>query len=492
MSEVFELINTLSKGEKKIVRIRAERNKKSGGSAYLTLFDIYLSLKVYDKKVLKEKAINAGIKQLPVLKMRLFTFILSSIRSSYVSHRKIHEVRELMDYSNILTEKNLFESSKKILLKAKKIVLKYEMLRELAEINDKLKTVSVLSNDLKSLHTYIESKNTESREALKRIQLIEEYDSIIYETKYYLIQNYIYGVEYDKEQTKIIRQNMNILGAFPEINHPIIEIKTNQIWSFIHLAEGNFSQSIDCRIRSIELLKANKHKIEDDPVDWLYNQTLLIITLYMDKRYEETNEEAKKFEETINGLTLDKSNKRLIQAVYSTIFMIKLNDFISRKEFIEGEKYLDHVNEVFKDGFEGLDFNNQQVIVFNMMYVYIGSGNYKEALKKVNHLLNHNYKKVRLDIQVYTRLVNIIIHFELANYRLIENLADSALRFIKSVKHITKFEKLFLNYAKNHLSFGKNADAAKEFHSKILKLENNSFQDYFDFENWTSSLIDKK
>ncbi len=484
MSHVFDLVKSLSKGEKKIIRVKAEQNKKGDSSAYLTLFDIYTSMERYDKDEFKRKVDEAGIKQIAILKMRLQEFILSSIRPAYASRRKVYEVRELVDYADILIEKGLFGLSRKMLSKAQKIGEKYDLLRELIVINEKLKTIDVLTNDLDSMQENIDTRNPETINLLQQIQAIQEYDNLIYETRYNMIRSFMFGMEYDKEQTIKIRQQNNRLNVILHNSDPVIDIKKNEIWSFIHLAEGNMEASINYRREVLRLLQEKKYKIEDNPNDWLYHSKMLIATLSLDEQYDEIEKATEEFESIIDSLQFHRANKSLILNVQSTIYMIRLNDLILNEKWKEGAAILPEVHETFKHSFNQLDYNNQQVLTYNIMSIYLGNKEYRTALRYLNQLINTDYKNTRVDIQVYARLVNLVIHYELGNYDLIEYLCESTLRFIKGVKKVTPFEKLFLQYAKKHLAFGADKKVFLELGHKINQLEDRSFEGFFNFEKW--------
>ena len=395
MDALHELIGSLSKGEKKMIRVKAARNQKNGRSQYLELFDIYEQLDSFDKNIVKRKAEAVGITQLAVLKMRLYHFVLGAIRQVYADKRKIYEVRELVDYADILVEKNLFKASKKMLLKAQKYAEQYDFIHEYLVINEKLKSISVLANDLSEINLHIEEKK--SLRLIDELKIIQEYDELIYESKHNMIQNFRYGVEYDDSTVAGIKKRLKQIEKQPT-NLNLVKRRADEIWSFIYLAENNFEKSIYHRRKVLADINASKQKIQDDPIDWLYHMKMLIATLSVANMKAELDKEMESFDQVLKTLKFSNSNARLTQVIKSTVYMIKLNHFISNNRFEEGSKYLEEVFESFKSGFGRLDLNNQQVLIYNIMLIYFGNREFRKALRWINELINSDFQNTRLDV----------------------------------------------------------------------------------------------
>lgn len=486
MDGLFELVNSLTKGEKRMIRSRIQNNIKGDVSAYLTLFDVYAAEKTYDKKRLKSIIDEKNLNQLAMLKSRLYKLILGTIRTNYIGNKKSYEVRELVDFSDILIEKKLFDAGRKLLQKAQKIASKYDFLQELIIIHDKLRTVSLLINDLDAMKHSIDVQSIESEKTIKRLSLWQQYSNLVYSCKYNLIRNFRFSMEYDANQIAEIRRKLE------ELEDPAIEDLTskrlkNEIWAFLYLAENRWDESIHCRRVVLEILNEDVHKIQDEPLEWLYQVKMLIASLSLANRADELKEEIDRFEGTLAKLKFPKSNMQLEQTVQSTIFMIRLNDFIVREQFSEAVEYLPTIFSTLKNRMDRLDFNNQQVLYYNITLVYFGNGELRNALKWVNKIIHQEYENTRVDVQLYARFLNIIVHFELKNYQLVESLVPAAVRYAKKVKEMSQFEQHFVDFAAKRMIGPVKKLAFQEFVVGLGTLEDRSFEEYFWFEKWGES-----
>jgi hypothetical protein len=88
-------------------------------------------------------------------------------------------------------------------------------------------------------------------------------------------------------------------------------------------------------------------------------------------------------------------------------------------------------------------------------------------------------------------LLNILTHFELANYDLLEALIPSTRRLLRKKRLLYKTEDLVLSHLKKVMS---TIDKSKQkelwtiFNTKIVELKKDKREqrvfNYFDFENW--------
>jgi len=116
-----------SKAEKRHFKIYVARNSKNGGSNYLRLFDAIDKQKEYNEEKLYDKTEKARYgKRLAATKQFLYELILKSLRQSHGSKLVKTRLRDMLTEAEVLLNKSLYKQSRKVLLKAKKIAVKYE------------------------------------------------------------------------------------------------------------------------------------------------------------------------------------------------------------------------------------------------------------------------------------------------------------------------------------------------------------------------------
>ena len=95
--------------------------------------------------------------------------------------------------------------------------------------------------------------------------------------------------------------------------------------------------------------------------------------------------------------------------------------------------------------------NKEQTILFyyRISYIYFGSGLHKEALKWVNKILNDNEQILRQDIYSFARIFNLILHYELNNYDLLDYIIKSTSRYLSKTEKNYRSEQVFIKYLKS-------------------------------------------
>ena len=152
---------------------------------------------------------------------------------------------------------------------------------------------------------------------------------------------------------------------------------------------------------------------------------------------------------------------------------------------------------------KGLDenegkINKEQELLFlnTISTVYFGAGRVKESLQWLNRVLNDNEPNLRQDIYSYARLFNLVVHFELGNYDLLEYIIKSTTRYLSKRQRDHELEVVIINNMKKLIRATQNADwrdhfvAFREELIEQLDRQNDKIiLDYFNFVVWIDSKI---
>ena len=144
--------------------------------------------------------------------------------------------------------------------------------------------------------------------------------------------------------------------------------------------------------------------------------------------------------------------------------------------------------------------NKEYLISFYLKFAftYFGAGDYNKALFWLNKILNDNEQTLRQDLYSYARLFNLIVHFELKNYELIDYLVKSTQRFLSKRNRDFVLEKAFISYIRKINKYSNSerlTDVFMEFRNEMEILfkepENKIMLTYFDYLSWLDSKIDQ-
>ena len=132
--------------------------------------------------------------------------------------------------------------------------------------------------------------------------------------------------------------------------------------------------------------------------------------------------------------------------------------------------------------------------------IYFGATDYTEALNYLNKIINNTIVDVRNDVSCFARILNLIVHFELGNYELLEYVVISTYRFLYKKNRLYKLETSVIDFTRKKNPKIKSDKeliiAFREFKSTIEEIFKDPFEqkalEFFDFISWLESKIANK
>ena len=116
--DVFALVKSLSKAEKRSFRLFAERIQDSDSLAYMQLFDLIDKQKSLEAETIKRK-LKISNSKYSNLNRHLYEQILISLRHVNKSKKSNIKIRELLDFAFVLYGKGLHLQALKFLRELK-------------------------------------------------------------------------------------------------------------------------------------------------------------------------------------------------------------------------------------------------------------------------------------------------------------------------------------------------------------------------------------
>ena len=133
-SELFELIHSLNKTEKRYFKLHVAKYNYAE-SNYLKLFDALDRQEAYDEKAIRKYfQKETFVLQLNVTKKYLFKLIMKSLNAFHADMSVNSRLNEMLINVEVLYDKGLFIPLQNILTKAKNIAVRYEKFPQLLEI----------------------------------------------------------------------------------------------------------------------------------------------------------------------------------------------------------------------------------------------------------------------------------------------------------------------------------------------------------------------
>ncbi len=439
-SDLFLLINGLSVGEKRLVSIAL-----AGGSSIKTIqhqiFDLIVSKKVTSDGALS-KALN-NVKNLPATKNQLFDKILDLLSSGINSF----EIKYHQQYLKIetLTSRGFFQPALLQIRKLKKEVKKHERFYSIYELY--LKEVKVL----KAINRYEEADKLIQESALDLELLAKEsFGFIAVHNQYHLINSYYnkHGASRSDLTSKEYSRFAKLIEQFKE--QKILKY-SSQFYKNLGLLTASFGlndleKSLEQTTELLAIFELTPHEKEANLKQYLMVLYNHLAILSLDPLNQDFNEYIGYFK------TLKPSSKTEEIYIKERYYNLALN-WLLQSGVIDNASVL---LEEFKEDYlvNELNFNEQfePLLLGLCTSVTMNVGDFNEALiwnNKAQQLPYYN--ELREDLQFASELMELIIHFELKNFRLLEY---RTIAFYKKIQRkekkylieeilITSFKKLF-------------------------------------------------
>ena len=495
-TELFQLIKSLSKSEKRYFKLSS--SLQSGEKNYMKLFDAIEFQSEYDEATLKKKFVKETfIKHLPSEKNHLYNLILKSLRGFYSDKSAAAILQEQLRNIELLFDKALYKECGKIIRKAKNIAYNYEKYYFLLDLIDWEK-ILIEEEYLRGMFDKDLTKLLEEEsECLHKLRNLAEYQMLYSKINFAFRTG---GYARSDEEQLIVDEiaNYHLIKGKNTALSTKAATACYYIKGLCATTERNLDDTYTNFMKVVTIMEDNPMIMKELPkryVKALYN----VMFAYMD--YKDWDNCLAMIEK-LKGLEKKKGFESIdVQLkIFTFPHNAELLVCINKGDF---EKAIINVIPVIIKGIEQYDgkINNEEVMLFyyNIARAYFGGSDYKSALKYINLVLNDSEAGLREDVYAFARLVNLIIHYELGNYDLLDYTIKSTKRFVAKSQRNYKFETVFLRDFKKLL---KNKDSSAmqkhyvDFRNQLEDVLKNSYEkaanEYFDFLSWLDSKIKNK
>jgi len=190
------------------------------------------------------------------------------------------------------------------------------------------------------------------------------------------------------------------------------------------------------------------------------------------------------------------SNSQIISFLY--VHSGRLDRIILTGAFEKGEEIIPRTLKRIQRYQNKLDNHRILVFYFKIAWIYFGNKQIEKSIQFLNRIVNQEILNLRVDLQIYARLLFLMCHYEINNFETINYLMKGFSNFFKKIDEkyplqlVTHdlFKKITITPLAEH----------KEIFSKtyllLKKLEADPFQRislrYLDVLSWIQSKIERK
>jgi len=494
-TELFSLIQTLTKSEKRFFKLNS--SLQSGEKNYLKLFDFIGKQSSYNEEELKAYfSKEKFIQHLPSEKNHLYKLVLKSLRAYYSDQSVKSQLKQDIKNVEILYQKALYKECAKFVKRAKKTAADYEKFYYLFELIAWEKKLMEEDYEEGLFNHNLDDLIKEETRVIEQLRNLAEYHILYSKINYVFRSGGFTRNETERKVVEEISEYHLIKGKNTEIS-----VRATSICYYIQGLCAASNRDYDTALINFRKTKAileKNSKIKSDlPNRYIYTLNFLMLC-YIDAsdfvNAEKMYTELCELQDKKGYKSLDSEVK-----IFSTAAVGKMQILNKQGKFAKALEVIPEIDAKVEKYADKLNKEKLLLIDYSKAYSYFGVGDFKESLKLINGVLNDNEKQLRQDVYSFSRIFNLVIHFELGNFDFIEYESKSTSRFLNKHEKDYQIEKVFMKYIKKIAKedFGPDKKIIFEnFYADVEELMKDPSEqvilEYFDVKSWLYSKIKRK
>lgn len=489
---LFKLIKSLTKAEKRNFKLYANRIGDGNDIKFLTLFNIIDKQNDYNEEEILAKAPEIKASQLPNLKANLQKNLLVSLRLSSQSNDVDIMLRQQLDYAKILYNKALYRQSLIMLDKAKQQAQKNErelLYFEMVEF-EKLIESQYITRSIDNRADELTQESDRLNGELTRSGALSNLAIKLY--GFYLKHGYARTEEDRLKITDYFHEN---LPGFTHDKLGFMEklyLYQSHVWYYQIIQD--FLMQYRYSLKWVELIRQTPETLASHTELYVKGMNNMLEGLYFAgdyTRFENALKELATFKEN-PPVMLTKNVELLLHYYY---FAHSINWHFMEGTFADGVVLVPEIVAFIEENEIYLDNHIMLIFYYKIACLYFGSDDHKNTVKFLNLVINYRDAELRSDLQSFARILNLITHFEMQNYDLIEYQVKTTYRFLSKMKdlHRTQKEMLFFLRRLADTPQDKLIEAFCRLLSELKMLRKDPYEKraflYLDIISWLESKI---
>lgn len=442
MGNLYQLIKSLSKNEKRYFKLYANSFAKEPG-IYVKLFDAIDKQDEYNEQEIVE---SFAIKHMAVTKKYLFDAILKSLRNYHSEQNQVFQLLDALKNLSILRNKGLIKESIKIYEKTEKQLLEnhlYTFLIELLNTGEVLWAAYLpnkeMTNKMVELHE-------EKQRYIQYLENITSYRALARNIKNTM--RLLYPIRNEEQEAEIlIILSHPLLSNVNQSTTPIAKSIYYECRTLCHMALLNHEKVRNSGLEVIEFLTEQKDRSVVHYKTLLANLTNSLLACAKLQDEENFKLLTQKYEQ-IKLETKGKISSRFDVILKKLYYNFMTHYCIEKNDFQDIIKIEPEVIQFWKNHDDFLDTDWRMTLSFFFAQSFFFEKNYIKAQEWVEIILEEEKNNPKTPCICNARILNLMIQYEKGNFMLLYSLFRSTYRYLNKNERLFKCERAILNFFK--------------------------------------------
>jgi hypothetical protein len=500
-TDLYDLIQALTQAEKRYIKLFMQAFSSKGSDTQIELFDSLSKQTSYDEEqIRKQMSGKISGQNFHVSKNRLYQLILRGLYLFHSANSEQEKLNQKVFQSNLLRKKGLYKQSNELYDKALELARELDSFIHIPQLLSGQAKTWQQQRNIGEISNYVEKNLKEEQTALYNYN---------YELTFQHIEMRLLYVSHKNPTARSTAQ----LEVVKEIAaHPFLQdeaaaraVSKRALWyfrflnGFIARYEGNYGKAADCWSHFVSDMEKDQKNLPAQIMEFISNLNNLMFLQLEAKRYPEAFETATKLENLLNSETVSQ-DLFLIMKIRERVIEFKLSWFLRTHQYSEGLGYWQ--NEVEKDW--NLEWRSQVgdfrrlLIEYLAACLHISNGQSQQASDMIEQLWANKSFKDHDYLYASALITNLIIHFDLGNFQLLESLSLNTYRVLYKKQLLFGTEKLIFKNLRRCIQARNNKEMLQSFkalQNELSELQADKFEhillDNLDLKMWIDSKIKK-
>jgi hypothetical protein len=491
VDQLFQLIQSLSKTEKRYLRIHASQHVRGDENNYLKLYDAINKQQTYDENALVN-FLKLDKNKFAVTKNYLYNFILDELISFHDEKSPQHDLYKQLRQAEVLYDKHLIEQAKRIVDKLKKRANDLEdfyLYSRALELE--IKMIHLLNNVQEQVRK-IRKLVDENKEVWRKLQEIHDYKQLYYMVTCFVLQ---FGT---LNQAEIIQEieklHQNPLLQDPQRATTITSL--NYLYSIqyrYYQMTGNDEEYHLYSQLQVDLIFANPKILGYTPLFLLSRLHSLLLACIATYKFQDFDRNYEYFEKFELQTKHEESRWRFIK------YNVLLQKYLVYCDFEKAATLAKEAGKLFINKEVRVSDMQRTVLLLQSCYLLLIKGEYKIALDYANEILQEESSNLRGDMYNVVLMFDLVLHFELRHYQLLESKIRTARRYLNNQNSLGEPEAKMFAFFNKAIKTTSNKELLILYGELYEELKNLDAQktpspifDFFDLLSWAKAKAEQK
>lgn len=491
------MIQALNPAEKRYFKIFAEKQQSKRIEDYLELYDLLAGQEEYDEEALIQALGSkpAILKQLSLLKNRLYVLLLKALASYHQQHSIEAELSEQLHHAELLYDKGLYDHSIKLLGSTRKVAERHQCHHILLRI-------ILLEKRLMERNHYERSKGSAIEQLHRReMRILEQLhiESDLWSKK---SQIFLHLFQKGRLRNPELARQME-----PEIQALLVQAEEagssfKSRYLALHM-QGAFYFALAEYEKTREVLEKSLHLLDKHPAlanaDPARMSAVLLNLAYVSaklmdfKAFDHYQARSKKLAASTQIKLMGDLQFHIF--IHSSSLELSVSNLYGDLE--RGRQILEELEKKLPSCAESLSEVRKASFYHGISTMYFLMGELSLALKWNNLLLNEIHIDQAEDQYCFAQMFHMVLHVEKENWEVLPTVLRSLERYLNLRDRKYAFETAFIRLIKQLLRTSSDPVGRRghmqEFSELIASLEGKGVEssalEYFDFHAWAKSRI---